>query len=126
MEAGSRGGGKQPMHVGMKDGAPFAFAGLTERWLSPEGEVLDTCTIVTTTANALLAAMHDRMPVIVAPADYARWLDVAGADVTDLLAPYPAQAMTLVPGIDARQQRPQRRRGADRASRGVRRNGERG
>ncbi len=59
--------------------------------------MLDTCTIVTTTANALLAALHDRMPVIVAPADYARWLDVAGADVTDLLAPYPAEAMTWYP-----------------------------
>jgi len=91
-------GGKQPIHVGMKDGRPFAFAGLTERWLSPEGEVLDTCTIVTTTANALLATMHDRMPVIVAPSDYARWLDVASdADVTDLLAPYPADAMTWYP-----------------------------
>jgi putative SOS response-associated peptidase YedK len=90
-------GGKQPIHVGMKDRRPFAFAGLTERWLSPEGEVLDTCTIVTTTANALLAAMHDRMPVIVAPADYTRWLDVACADVTDLLAPYPAEAMTWYP-----------------------------
>lgn len=91
-------GGKQPIHVGMKDERPFAIAGLTERWLSPEGEVLDTCTIVTTTANALLATMHDRMPVIVAPADYARWLDVASdADVTDLLAPYPAAAMTWYP-----------------------------
>lgn len=92
------GGGKQPIHVGMKDERPFAFAGLTERWLSPGGEVLDSCTIVTTTANALLATMHDRMPVIVAPSDYARWLDVASdADVTDLLAPYPADAMTWYP-----------------------------
>jgi putative SOS response-associated peptidase YedK len=90
--------GKQPIRVGMKDERPFAFAGLTERWLSPGGEVLDSCTIVTTTANALLATMHDRMPVIVAPSDYARWLDVASdADVTDLLAPYPADAMTWYP-----------------------------
>jgi putative SOS response-associated peptidase YedK len=91
-------GAKQPIRVGMKDERPFAFAGLTERWLSPGGEVLDSCTIVTTTANALLATMHDRMPVIVAPSDYARWLDVASdADVTDLLAPYPADAMTWYP-----------------------------
>jgi len=91
-------GGKQPIHVGMKDERPFAFAGLTERWLSPGGEVLDSCTIVTTSANALLATLHDRMPVIVAPSDYARWLDVASdADVTDLLAPYPADAMTWYP-----------------------------
>jgi putative SOS response-associated peptidase YedK len=91
-------GGKQPIRIGMKDARPFAFAGLTERWLSPGGEVLDSCTIVTTSANALLATMHDRMPVIVAPPDYARWLDVASdADVTDLLAPYPAGAMTWYP-----------------------------
>jgi putative SOS response-associated peptidase YedK len=90
-------GGKQPIHIGMKDQSLFAFAGLTERWLSPEGEVLDTCTIITTQANALLATMHDRMPVIVAPAQYGRWLDVAVADVGDLFAPYPADAMTYYP-----------------------------
>ncbi len=89
--------GKQPIHIGMKDSAPFAFAGLAERWLSPEGQVLDTCTIITTDANALLATMHDRMPVIVAPEHYARWLDVAVSDVADLFAPYPADAMRLYP-----------------------------
>ena len=89
--------GKQPIHIGMHDGALFAFAGLAERWLSPEGEVLDTCTILTTQANAMLAPMHDRMPVIVAPAHYERWLDVAHTDVADLFAPYPADAMTWYP-----------------------------
>jgi putative SOS response-associated peptidase YedK len=91
------GAGKQPIHIGMKDGAPFAFAGLAERWLSPEGEVLDTCTIVTTQANAMLATMYDRMPAIIAPTQYARWLDVAVTDVADLFAPYPADAMTYYP-----------------------------
>jgi putative SOS response-associated peptidase YedK len=91
------GGGKQPIHIGMKDGAPFAFAGLSERWLSPAGEVLDTCTIATTSANALLAPLHDRMPVIVPAASYDRWLDVTQADVLDLLAPYPAEAMRWYP-----------------------------
>jgi putative SOS response-associated peptidase YedK len=90
-------GRKQPIHIGMQDGKPFAFAGLTERWLSPAGEILDTCTIITTQANALLAPLHDRMPVIVAPAAYERWLDVAVADVADLLVPYPAAAMTWYP-----------------------------
>lgn len=91
------GGAKQPLHIGMKDGAPFAFAGLTERWLAPDGEVLDTCTIITTEANALLSPMHDRMPAIVAPADYERWLDVTLPDVGDILAPYPAQLMDYYP-----------------------------
>jgi putative SOS response-associated peptidase YedK len=91
------GGGKQPMHVGMKDGAPFAMAGLTERWLSPEGEVLDTCTIVTTEANSLVAPLHDRMPLIIAPEDYERWLDRAEDDVTDLFTPYPSEQMAYYP-----------------------------
>ena len=91
------GAGKQPMHIGMKDGEPFALAGLTERWLSPEGEVLDTCTIVTTQANTLLAPLHDRMPLIIAPDDYARWLDLAEDDVSDLLRPFPGEAMAYYP-----------------------------
>lgn len=85
--------GKRPMHIGMKDGAPFAFAGLTERWLTPAGDALDTCTIITTQANALVAPLHDRMPAIVAPADYARWLDSGIEDITDILSPYPPEAM---------------------------------
>ena len=91
------GGTKQPLHIGMRDGEPFAFAGLTERWLAPDGQVLDTCTIITTQANALLAPMHDRMPAIVAPEDYQRWLDVAIEDVGDILAPYPAAKMACYP-----------------------------
>ena len=90
-------GAKQPIHIGMKDGAPFAFAGLFERWLSPAGEVLDTCTIITTRSNALLSPLHDRMPVIVAPVAFDRWLDVANEDTAELFAPYPADAMTYYP-----------------------------
>jgi putative SOS response-associated peptidase YedK len=88
---------KQPVHVGMKDGALFGLAGLCERWLSPAGEVLDTCTIVTTDANALVKAVHDRMPLIIPPAHYARWLDPANPDVADLLAPFPSESMAYYP-----------------------------
>jgi putative SOS response-associated peptidase YedK len=88
---------KQPMHIGMKDGTLFAFGGLYERWLSAAGDVLDTCTIVTTAANELLKVVHDRMPMIVAPGDYARWLDPSSADVADLIAPYPSAAMAYHP-----------------------------
>jgi len=90
-------GAKQPIHIGMKDHSPFAFAGLLERWLSPAGEVLDTCTIITTQSNALLSPLHDRMPVIVAPVAFDRWLDVANDDTAALFAPYPADAMTYYP-----------------------------
>ncbi len=91
------GAGKRPLHVGMKDGAPFAFAGLTERWLTPQGDALDTCTIITTQANALLSPLHDRMPAILSPDDYARWLDTDVEDIADLLVPYPAEAMHSYP-----------------------------
>ena len=90
-------GGKQPTWVGMRDGQPFGLAGLYERWLSRDGEVLDTCTIVTTKANALVRDLHDRMPLIIAPADYERWLDAANADVGDLVAPFPSDEMTWYP-----------------------------
>jgi putative SOS response-associated peptidase YedK len=88
---------KQPMHIGMKDASLFAFGGLYERWLSPEGEVLDTCTIVTTPANEMLKPVHERMPMIVAPGDYARWIDPANSEVADLIAPFPSEAMAYYP-----------------------------
>ena len=93
----TRHGGKQPVLVRMKDGTPFGLAGLYERWLAPDGEVLDTCAIVTTSANALLHDLHERMPVIVPPADYARWLDAENDEVGDLFLPYPAEAMAWQP-----------------------------
>ena len=117
------GAGKQPLHVGMKDGAPFALAGLTDRWLSPEGEVLDTCAIVTTQANALLAPLHERMPVIIAPEDYERWLDVAEEEVADLFEPYPAEAMAYFPVSTSGERGAQRRRVVARARRGSGRGG---
>ena len=88
---------KQPLHIGMKDGSLFALGGLFERWLSPDGEVVDTCTIVTTAANDLLRPVHDRMPMIVGPRDYERWLDPAHAEVADLVAPYPSKEMAYYP-----------------------------
>jgi putative SOS response-associated peptidase YedK len=88
---------RQPLRVALKSGAPLALGGLYERWISPDGEVLDTCTIVTTPANALLAPAHERMPLIIDPADYARWLDPANKDASDLLKPYPAERMHAYP-----------------------------
>jgi hypothetical protein len=76
---------------------PFGLAGLYERWLSPEGEVLDTCTIVTTSACGALRDVHDRMPVIVPEADHARWLDRAEHDVVDLLAPWSGEPLRIYP-----------------------------
>ncbi len=91
------GGAKQPYHIRLESGAPFAIAGLWERWRPPDGEAVESCTLITTAANALLAPIHDRMPVIVGPEDYDAWLDPeppsAGA-LTALLRPYPADRMS--------------------------------
>jgi putative SOS response-associated peptidase YedK len=76
----------------------FAFAGLWEAWKSGDGLPLESCTILTTTANDLVRSLHDRMPVIIAREDYAAWLDVSeGAeDVARLFRPYPVEAMTAL------------------------------
>jgi putative SOS response-associated peptidase YedK len=69
---------RQPYYVRRADGRPFAYAGLFERWQPPEGAqdlVLESFTILTTAPNALLATLHDRMPLILDPAVYDRWLD---------------------------------------------------
>lgn len=91
---------KQPLFISMKSGELFAFAGLWERWVDPEGTPLETCTILTTEANALVAPFHDRMPVILDPSDYDRWLDPTLQDpgsIQPLLCPYPPERMQIVP-----------------------------
>jgi putative SOS response-associated peptidase YedK len=95
-----RDGQKQPYYIGLQGGGPFAFAGLWERWHSPEGEEVETCTILTTDANEVMRPIHDRMPVVLDPRDFARWLDRDVKDpakVQGLLRPYPAEAMFAYP-----------------------------
>jgi putative SOS response-associated peptidase YedK len=70
-------GAKRPFHITRDDGAPFAFAGLWSIWHGPAEQTLRTCTIITRPANATIASLHDRMPVILAPEHEADWLDVA-------------------------------------------------
>jgi putative SOS response-associated peptidase YedK len=89
-------GKKRPVHYTVADGEPFAFAGLWASWHDPEADAwLESCTIITTTANAVVAPVHDRMPVILPRASEAAWLDprLAPADVDALLVPYPADEM---------------------------------
>lgn len=83
---------KIPMYIHIPDRSLFAFAGLWEEWTSPEGEVLRTCTIITTAANEKMSAVHDRMPVIVQPQDEGIWLDPDLKDLAKLQAimqPFP-------------------------------------
>lgn len=94
----AEGGAKQPYHIARPDGAPFAFAGLWEGWRRG-AEPLETFTILTTDANAALRPLHDRMPVILDPADYALWLDPTATDpalVQPLLVPAPDDLLTYV------------------------------
>lgn len=86
---------KQPYAFGMKDGKPFAFAGLWEHWRSPAGEERDTYSIITTEPNELTAQIHNRMPAILKPSDYTRWLHRDDSDhpPIDLLRPYDADKM---------------------------------
>lgn len=100
--------GKQPHWIRLSGGGPLAFAGLWEHWLDPAAASADaapgdatlyTFTILTCPANPLVAELHDRMPVILDPADYAAWLDpdAERPALEALLAPYPAERMETWP-----------------------------
>ena len=83
---------RQPFWFHRADGGTICFAGLWEVWRAkddPDGELLRTCTIITTGPNAVMRPIHDRMPVVLPPEAWDRWLDKGVADVADLLAPAP-------------------------------------
>jgi putative SOS response-associated peptidase YedK len=82
-------GRKQPYAIARQEGEVMAFAGLWEGWKAPDGEIWRTFAIVTTGANAQMAELHDRMPVILEPADWPAWLGETEGDPTTLL--YPAR-----------------------------------
>jgi putative SOS response-associated peptidase YedK len=90
---------KQPFHMRRRDGEPFALAGLWERWEGPDG-IIDSCALLTTSANELMIPIHDRMPVILDREQFDLWLDPSVQDVhliQDLLRPYPPEAMIAYP-----------------------------
>ena len=86
---------KIPFAIALAEEKPFALAGLWECWTPKDGPSLETFTVLTTEPNELMAHIHNRMPVILDPEDYGRWLDVGSpaAVVSDLLRPYPAERM---------------------------------
>ena len=93
---------KQPMYIRMKTKKPFAFAGLWETWHDKTGAggEIPSCTIITTTPNSLMKSIHDRMPVIVKPEDYRKWLSPAeepAEELSRLIAPFPADEMEAFP-----------------------------
>lgn len=87
---------KQPFAIGLQDGGLFGFAGLWDVWKDQiSGQTLETFTVVTTDANELMQPLHNRMPVILKPADYDRWLDPGdpARPPVDLLRPFDAEQM---------------------------------
>ena len=91
---------KTPMYIRLKDGKPFAFAGLWENWNGPDGSQILSCTIITTPPNTYMKEIHNRMPAILPQNAYATWLDTGEPDLNllqGLLQPYPADAMTAYP-----------------------------
>jgi putative SOS response-associated peptidase YedK len=92
--------GKQPYFIHMRDDEPFAFAGIWEAWDNPDdGKEVQSCTIITTDANALMKTIHDRMPVILPASAYDRWLDSDPKldTLQALLCPYKAQDLEAYP-----------------------------
>ena len=99
-EWSGRGAERRPYIFRRPDRAMIGIAGLYERWIGEGGEVVDSCTLITTEANATLASFHDRMPVILAPSDYKRWLDRGQEDpeaLTSLLSPCPPDWLEASP-----------------------------
>ncbi len=92
--------GRQPYWFYLLDRAVFAFAGIWERWRSPQGVEIETCAILNTPANRLMEPFHERMPAILPESDYDLWLDPQVRDpkrLLPLLRPYPAEAMAAYP-----------------------------
>lgn len=90
---------KQPIHFRRRDGLPYALAGLWETWDGPDG-LVTSCTVLTTAANPLVAPLHDRMPLILHPEAWDRWLDRDQRDpaaLSDLLVPWPHDDLEAVP-----------------------------
>jgi putative SOS response-associated peptidase YedK len=89
---------KIPYHIGLRDGSPFSMAGIWDRWTSPDGEIVNSFSILTTTPNEKMAMIHDRMPVILHPESEEIWLGKSGEkELMELLKPFPSGQMTAIP-----------------------------
>lgn len=96
-------GGRQPWFLRVAGGGPFAVAGLWEHWSGSGGEEIHSCTLLTTAANAAVAPIHDRMPLIVEPRAYDRWMDTeVGADDLAALCRSPERLRIELQPVDRR------------------------
>ncbi|RPI08188.1 MAG: SOS response-associated peptidase, partial [Actinobacteria bacterium] len=89
--------GKRPYCIRLEDESPFFIGGMWDVWHAREPDALFTFTVLTTFPNEVSGMVHDRMPVIVQPRDYQRWLDPENEDVADILAPPPSEGMIAYP-----------------------------
>ncbi len=92
--------GREPYLVVLSNRQPFAFAGLWESWKSPDGELIESCTILTTDANELVRPIHDRMPAILSPTNHELWLNPDTSTTESLkhiLKPFPSEQMIMFP-----------------------------
>jgi putative SOS response-associated peptidase YedK len=92
------GGRAQPYLFKLEQGEPFTFAGLWEYWKSPQGEEINSCTIITCAANACVSPVHERMPVLLSGDAMWDWLEIENPlHLMGLLKPYPAEKMVRFP-----------------------------
>lgn len=92
------GGSKTPHYIHLSDNSPMSLAGIWEPWKAPDGQEIETFSILTTTSNSLISPLHDRMPVILQPADYNLWLSKSmhhPQELTHLYQPFPDEKMAL-------------------------------
>ena len=92
-------GGKQPYCIRLADKKPMAFAGLWERWEGAADNVIESCTIIVTEANDKIRSVHDRMPVIIDPADFGLWMssEQETEQASALLRSYPSELVDVFP-----------------------------
>lgn len=88
---------KQPYYISLKSGEPLAMGGLWESWKAPDGSILRTVCIITTSPNAVMAPIHGRMPVILDPAHWQAWLAAPVEEIQSLVAPCAAEDMQAWP-----------------------------
>jgi len=94
------GNSKTPYYITTKDASPFSLAGIWESWSAPDGNSIESCAILTTSSNSLMAMIHDRMPVILHQGEFNRWLDPADKDslhFQNFYQPFPSELMTSWP-----------------------------
>ena len=89
---------KTPYHIMLKNGDPFCFAGLWDKWVTSDGEIIHSFTIITTSPNELMEQIHDRMPVILPREQEHRWISPQpDPSLVELLKPFPAGMMKAYP-----------------------------